>query len=89
MFAAFKIGALCLLWFAAPGSSLFVATLLVVIATVAAEFSIVFNDAMIPRLLKNEEIGKVSNIAWGLGYAGGIVFLIGALAFLAGSKETG
>ncbi|MBP0616712.1 MFS transporter [Jiella sp. KSK16Y-1] len=89
LFAGFKIGALCLLWFSAPGSSLFVATVLVVVATVAAEFSIVFNDAMIPRLLRNDEIGRISNIAWGLGYAGGIVFLIVALAFLAGSKETG
>ncbi|WP_342635629.1 MFS transporter [Jiella endophytica] len=88
-FAAFKIAALCLLWFSAPGSSLFVATLFIVVATAAAEFSIVFNDAMIPRLLKNEEIGRISNIAWGLGYAGGIVFLIAALAFLAGSKDTG
>ena len=89
VFAAFKIAALCLLWFAAPGSSLALATMLIVVATVAAEFSIVFNDAMMPRLLRNDEIGRVSNIAWGLGYAGGIVFLIGALAFLAGSKETG
>ncbi|MCE7030237.1 MFS transporter [Jiella avicenniae] len=89
VFAAFKIAALCLLWFAAPGSPLVVVALLVVVASVAAEFSIVFNDAMMPRLLKNEEIGRVSNVAWGIGYAGGIVFLIGALAFLAGSPETG
>lgn len=89
LFAAFKITALCLLWFAAPGSSLLVAALLIVVASVAAEFSIVFNDAMMPRLLRNDEIGRVSNIAWGIGYAGGIVFLIGALAFLAGSQETG
>ncbi|WP_329610534.1 MFS transporter [Jiella pelagia] len=88
-FAAFKIAALCLLWFAAPGSPLVVAVLLVVVASVAAEFSIVFNDAMMPRLLNNREIGRVSNIAWGIGYAGGIVFLVGALAFLAGSQETG
>ena len=89
VFAVLKISALCLLWFASPGSSLFVASLLVVLASIGAEFSIVFNDAMIPRLLRNEEIGRVSNVAWGLGYAGGIVFLIVALAFLAGSRETG
>ncbi|MBO0662126.1 MFS transporter [Jiella sp. MQZ9-1] len=88
-FAVVKISALCLLWFAAPRSSLLLAALLIVLATVAAEFSIVFNDAMMPRLLKNDEIGRVSNVAWGLGYAGGIVFLIAALACLAGSKETG
>ncbi|MBO0903874.1 MFS transporter [Jiella sonneratiae] len=88
-FAAIKIVSLSLMWFAAPGSSIALAALLVVLATVAAEFSIVFNDAMIPRLLKNEEIGRISNVAWGLGYVGGIVFLGAALAFLAGSKETG
>ncbi|MCQ0989552.1 MFS transporter [Jiella marina] len=89
VFAVVKITALCLIWFAAPGSSLLIAALLIVLASVAAEFSIVFNDAMLPRLLPPAAIGRISNIAWGLGYAGGMIFLIAALAFLAGSEKTG
>ena len=73
--AVLQVGAVSLLWFAAPGSSLAIAAGLIVVAQVAAEFSIVFNDAMIPRLVHTDQIGRVSNIAWGLGYAGGIIFL--------------
>ena len=87
--AVLQIGAVSLLWFAAPGSSLAIAAALIVVAQVAAEFSIVFNDAMIPRLVHTDQIGRVSNVAWGLGYAGGIIFLILALGLLAGSPETG
>ncbi|HDZ74189.1 MAG TPA: MFS transporter [Aurantimonas coralicida] len=88
-FAVVQIGALSLLWFAAPGSPLVLVALLIVLAQISAEFSIVFNDAMIPRLVHRDSIGRVSNIAWGLGYAGGITFLFFTLAFLAGSPATG
>ncbi|WP_416186723.1 MFS transporter [Fulvimarina sp. 2208YS6-2-32] len=89
-FACLQIAALVMLWFvAAPGSSLLLAAAVIVVAQVSAEFSIVFNDAMLPRLVSRRKIGKVSNTAWGLGYAGGIVFLVFALGCLAGSPETG
>ena len=88
-FAAVKILALCALWTAAPGSSLFAALALLVLAQVAAEFSIVFNDAMIPRLVPAAAMGRVSNIAWALGYLGGMIFLALTLALLAASPETG
>lgn len=88
-FAAIKIVSLTLLWFAAPGSSLFLIVLLFSLASVAAEFSTVFNDSMMPRLVPKEDIGKISNIAWGLGYLGGMVALIFVVLFLAGNLETG
>lgn len=88
-FATIKIFSLCMLWFAAPGSALVPVVLLFSLASVAAEFSIVFNDSMMPRLVSKEEIGKVSNIAWGLGYLGGMIVLIFVVAFLAGSPDTG
>ncbi|MEO5323787.1 MFS transporter [Mesorhizobium sp. CC13] len=88
-FAAIKIFSLCMLWFAEPGSALVPVVLLFSLASVAAEFSIVFNDSMMPRLVSKEEIGKVSNIAWGLGYLGGMIVLIFVVAFLAGSPDTG
>jgi UMF1 family MFS transporter len=89
VFAAVKITCLMMLWFAAPGSSLFWVVALFSLASVAAEFSTVFNDSMMPRLVSKAEIGKISNIAWGLGYLGGMIALIFVVALMAGSPETG
>ncbi|KQZ91457.1 MFS transporter [Mesorhizobium sp. Root157] len=88
-FAAIKIVCLCLLWLAAPGSNLFLVVLLFSLASVAAEFSTVFNDSMMPRLVPKQEIGRISNVAWGLGYLGGMIVLIFVVALMAGSPETG
>lgn len=89
LFAAIKIISLCLLWFAAPGSNLFLVVLFFSLASVAAEFSTVFNDSMMPRLVPKSEIGRISNMAWGLGYLGGMIALIFVVAFMASSPETG
>ena len=88
-FAVLKIAGLSLLWFAVPGASPLWVLLAFAIAMVAAEFSIVFNDSMMPRLVSREDIGRVSNIAWGLGYLGGMIVLIFVVLCLAGSPETG
>ncbi len=88
-FASIKIICLCLLWYAAPGSSLFIPALLFTIASIAAEFSIVFNDSMMPRLVSKEQVGRVSNIAWGLGYLGGMIVLIFIVGFLSADPQTG
>lgn len=87
--AVFQILATASLWFAAPGSTLWVTMLCVVVATVAAEFSIVFNDSMMPRLVAPDQVGSVSNSAWGLGYLGGLVALFFVLLCLAASPTTG
>ena len=88
-FAAIKIVCLSLLWFAAPGSSLFWAVALYSCASVAAEFSTVFNNSMLPRLVSKANIGRISNIAWGLGYLGGMIALIFVVFLMAGSPKTG
>ena len=88
-FALLKIAALLSLWLAAPGSSLVLVVAVFTLATVAAEFSIVFNDSMLLRLVDKPQIGRISNLAWGLGYLGGMIVLIFVIAFLAGSPETG
>lgn len=89
VFALVKMAALTGLWWAAPGSSLFWAVLLYSVASVAAEFSVVFNDAMLPRLVSSTAVGRVSNIAWGLGYLGGMIVLIFVVLFLSAPPETG
>lgn len=89
VFAIIKIVALCGLWFAAPGSNLIAVVMLFTLASVAAEFSIVFNDSMLLRLVPKAQIGRVSNLAWGLGYLGGMIVLVFIIGFLAASPETG
>jgi UMF1 family MFS transporter len=88
-FAVVKVACLALLWFAAPGSSVVWVLALFCLATVAAECSIVFNDSMMPRLIPAAQIGRVSNIAWGLGYLGGMIVLIFVVVFLAATPQTG
>lgn len=88
-FAIIKIVSLVFLWRAAPGSSVFWVLAAYTAAAIAAEFSTVFNDSMLPRLVSKEAIGRVSNVAWGLGYLGGMLVLIFVLLALAGSAETG
>ncbi|KQO73779.1 MFS transporter [Rhizobium sp. Leaf262] len=88
-FAAFKITSLAMLWFAAPGSAIIWPVTFMILASIAAEFSIVFNDSMMPRLTTPENVGRISNTAWGLGYLGGMVVLIFVVLFLAASPSTG
>ncbi|MBD9374606.1 MFS transporter [Rhizobium sp. ARZ01] len=88
-FAVVQIVSLWALWYAAPGTGLFVSLTMIVLATIAAEFSIVFNDSMMPRLVKPEEAGRISNLAWGLGYLGGMIVLIGVVLLLAANPDTG
>ena len=88
-FATIQIVGLCLLWFAAPGSNVVAVLLAFSLAAIAAEFSVVFNDSMMTRLVSKDEIGRVSNLAWGLGYFGGMIVLIFVVLFMAGSAETG
>jgi MFS transporter, UMF1 family len=88
-FASIKIASLSMLWFAAPGSPLVWPVTFMILASIAAEFSIVFNDSMMPRLVPAAEVGKVSNTAWGIGYLGGMIVLILVVGFLAADPKTG
>jgi MFS transporter, UMF1 family len=88
-FAIIKILSLIMLWFAAPGSNLVAPLVFFSLASIAAEFSIVFNDSMMPRLVAPKDIGRISNMAWGLGYLGGMIALVFVVAFMAGSPTTG
>ena len=52
----------------------------VVVATVGAEMSIVFNNALLPGIASQGRIGWLSGFAWGLGYVGGLIALFIVLA---------
>ncbi len=52
---------------------------LFVVSLVATELSIVFNNAFLPAIAPKERHGKVSGLAFALGYAGGLLCLVLAL----------
>ena len=47
----------------------------VVLATVGAEMSIVFNNAQLPDIADPARMGRLSGFGWGLGYVGGLIAL--------------
>jgi len=55
--------------------------LAMVLASIGAEMSIVFNNAQLPSLVRPERIGWLSGFGWGLGYVGGLIALFVVLAF--------
>ncbi|HZD25728.1 MAG TPA: MFS transporter, partial [Alphaproteobacteria bacterium] len=77
-FQAIFVAACFALWWAVPGDASVVLPMLtaIVVASVAAEFSIVFNNAMLPSVAREGRLGRLSGQAWALGYVGGLVSLI-------------
>jgi UMF1 family MFS transporter len=76
------LGAGCAaLWWAYPARPDLVAPIAwaVVAATVGAEMSIVFNNALLPTIVRPERMGRLSGFGWGLGYCGGLVALSAVL----------
>jgi UMF1 family MFS transporter len=70
-------------WYAEPDPSWTLWLLVCVgLATVAFELGTVFYNAMLPEVTTQEHMGRVSGLAWGLGYAGGLVCLAIALVLL-------
>lgn len=79
-FTALCIAATAMLWFAAPGqASIPLAMGAVIVATMAFEVSLVFYNAMLPTLTSPDRLGRLSGLAWGLGYVGGLICLVIAL----------
>lgn len=72
-----------LVWFATPSvDSTLWALVCVGVATVGFELGTVFYNAMLPQVAPPERLGRVSGLAWGLGYAGGLACLALALFLL-------
>jgi UMF1 family MFS transporter len=70
------------LWFAYPGRPDLIGPIsaAVVVATIGAEMSIVFNNAQLPHIVRPERMGWLSGFGWGLGYCGGLIALFIVLA---------
>ncbi len=87
--APFAVGSMAL-WLAAPGESAVIPLVLgaFVVATVGIEFAGVFNNAMMPGLVRPEKLGRLSGYGWALGYVGGLVSLVIVLGLLAANPQT-
>ncbi len=71
------------LWFVRPDPAYaMLALVLVVLATVAFEVATVFYNAMLPGLAPPGRLGRLSMLAWGAGYAGGLTCLVLCLTLL-------
>ena len=65
------------LWYAMPENNLLlIVLLLVIIGQVASELAFTVYNAKIKIISNDSEYGKVSGLAWGFGYFGGLTILI-------------
>jgi len=91
VFGAFLVAGAAALWVAKPGDAATIMPALIafVIASIGAEFAHIFCNTMMPTLVPRNKVGSLSGLGWAVGYIGGMVSLILALAFLATNPETG
>lgn len=72
-----------LIWYAEPDVSWTMwALVCVCLATITFELGTVFYNSMLPEVASADSMGRVSGLAWGLGYAGGLACLALALVAL-------
>ncbi len=75
-FTVLSIVAMGALWFVRPRhSDVELGLVLVAIASVGTEISLVFYNAMLPGLVPGRLLGRWSGIGWGIGYLGGLAGL--------------
>jgi UMF1 family MFS transporter len=80
VFTAVCAGASAMLWFAEPAPRFAAfAMIWVIVANLGFELGIVFNNAMLPDLVRPGRLGRWSGWAWGLGYFGGLAAMVLAL----------
>jgi MFS transporter, UMF1 family len=79
--------AIALMWFVEPSPNfVWLALVLVGLATIGSELSLVFYNSLLPRLASPDRVGRWSGWSWGLGYAGGLLCLVIALVVFIGPK---
>jgi UMF1 family MFS transporter len=73
--------ACAMLWLAQPGKPevLWLVLLALGLANISAEYSIMFNNALLPGLVPPNRMGRLSGFGWGMGYTGGILALFAVL----------
>lgn len=75
LFLAFSVILCCLatssMYFISPGQVLF-ASILLIVSNLGFALSENFISAFLPHIASERDIGKISGLAWGLGYFGGL-----------------
>src|SRR4051794_12559163 len=77
------------LWWGKPHEGVLLVLVAFAVASIGAEFTTVFNNAMMPTLVPPERLGRLSGTGWAIGYVGGLISLFIMLGFLAASPQTG
>jgi MFS transporter, UMF1 family len=75
------IAATSLLFFMQPGMML-TAVLIFIVANILFEAAAVFYNGFLPELTTTEKMGRISGFGWSMGYVGGLICLIIALAMI-------
>ena len=90
-FSVLLVAGMCGLWLAAPGRVDLLPLVLISfgIATVGAELATVFTNAMMPSLVGDHSLGKLSGFGWAIGYLGGLVSLALLLCLVIPDPKTG
>jgi UMF1 family MFS transporter len=80
-----------LLWYAEPGAldRLWLILGALIVATCCGEFITVLNNSLMPRLVPQEQLGRLSGTGWAVGYIGGLVSLLLMAAFVLTEPSTG
>ena len=91
VFSIVLIASSAALWFTEPGAphSVPIALAAFALGTLAAEFGIVFTNAMMPDLVSPERLGRLSGTGWAVGYVGGMISLLLVLGFVAAQRDSG
>lgn len=91
LFSVFLVVGSALLWFAVPGTPYAIPLALFAfgLGTIGAEFATVFTNSMMPDLVSEERMGRLSGYGWAAGYVGGLTSLVIVLGLLAASPQTG
>lgn len=92
LFSVILAAAMAMLWLAtplAPMPTIYLVLFAFVCATACAEFTAVFTNAIMPGLVPQSELGRLSGAGWACGYFGGLASLALVAGFLVPAPETG
>lgn len=93
LFSVILAVAMTSLWIATPGApatTIYLVLLAFIFATVCAEYTAVFTNAIMPSLVPHSELGRLSGAGWACGYFGGLasLFLVAGLIVPVGDTGT-
>lgn len=80
-----------MLWFAAPGAPFAVGIALVgyFLGILGAEFTTVFNNAMMPGLVAPDRLGRLSGTGWAAGYFTGVIVVLAVFCLIVAAPSNG